>query len=101
MCLFAWSAFVIAIPAEVKRKNIDMVTKRSSVESPTRLLYPRKDAAYQLGISVRMLDRLIAQKKIAFQKIGRRVLIHRKELERFASKNHYEVLVPASKQPRT
>jgi excisionase family DNA binding protein len=56
---------------------------------PTRLLYPRKDTAFQLGISVRSLDYLIANKKLRFQKIGKRVLIHYKEQERFASANHY------------
>jgi excisionase family DNA binding protein len=62
--------------------------------NPTaRLLYPRKDAAYLLGISVRSLDYLIANKQLHFQKIGKRVLIHRKELERFASTNHYRSVV--------
>jgi excisionase family DNA binding protein len=59
-----------------------------------RLLYPRKDAAHLLGISVRGLDYLITQKKLAFRRIGKRVLIHHKELERFASANHYENVVP-------
>jgi excisionase family DNA binding protein len=62
---------------------------------PHRLLYPRKEAAFQLGISVRSLDYLIANKRLKFQKIGGRVLIHWKELERFASANHYEPVVPA------
>jgi excisionase family DNA binding protein len=62
----------------------------------TRLLYPRKDAAFQLGISVRSLDYLISNKKINFRKIGKRVLIHHKELERFASANHYGSVVQAA-----
>lgn len=61
----------------------------------TRLLYPRKDAAFQLGISVRSLDYLISNKKINFRKIGKRVLIHHKDLERFASGNHYGSVVQA------
>jgi excisionase family DNA binding protein len=61
----------------------------------TRLLYPRKDAAFQLGISVRSLDYLISNKKINFRKIGKRVLIHHKELERFAASNHYSSVVEA------
>lgn len=61
----------------------------------TRLLYPRKEAAFQLGISVRSVDYLVAGKKLAFQKIGKRVLIHSKELERFASANHYGSVVQA------
>ena len=68
--------------------------RRSSLKAPvTRLLYPRKDAAFQLGISLRSLDYLIANQKIRFQKIGSRVLIHHKELERFASANHYGTVV--------
>jgi excisionase family DNA binding protein len=63
--------------------------------SKSRLLYPRKEAAYQLGISVRSLDYLIKGKKIAFRKIGSRTLIHFKELERFASANHYGSVVSA------
>jgi excisionase family DNA binding protein len=43
------------------------------------LLYPRKDAAFQLGISVRFLDYLISNRKLAFQKVGKRVLIHHRE----------------------
>jgi excisionase family DNA binding protein len=62
----------------------------------TRLLYPRKDAAFQLGISVRSLDYLISNKKINFRKIGKRVLIHHKELERFASTNHYDSVAQAA-----
>jgi excisionase family DNA binding protein len=63
--------------------------------TPTRLLFPRRDAAFQLGISVRSLDYLISNKKINFRKIGKRVLIHWKELERFASANHYESVISA------
>ena len=65
-----------------------------TVVQNTRLLYPRRDAAYQLGISVRGLDYLIKNKKLAFRKIGGRVLIHWKELQRFAASNHYEPVVP-------
>jgi hypothetical protein len=55
-----------------------------------RLLHPRSDAACKLGISVRALDHLIAGKQIRTQKIGKRVLIHSKELTKFANANHYE-----------
>jgi hypothetical protein len=57
---------------------------------PTRLLYPRKEAAYQLGISIRALDHLKANKRLRSQRIGGRVLIHWRELQRFAGSNHYE-----------
>jgi hypothetical protein len=42
-----------------------------------RLLYPRKEAAYMLGISLRSLDHLVANKMIRTQRISKRVLIHR------------------------
>lgn len=57
-----------------------------------RLLYPRKEAAYKLGISLRSLDHLVAGKHIRVQRISKRVLVHARELERFARANHYESL---------
>jgi hypothetical protein len=60
-----------------------------------RLLYPRKDAAFQLGISVRSLEYL-SNRKLAFQKIGKRVLIHHKELVTFAAKNHHSPVMDAA-----
>lgn len=54
-----------------------------------RLLYPRKDAAYQLGVSVRTLDYLIARKELETRRIGKKVLVTRKSLTRFANANHY------------
>lgn len=57
-----------------------------------RLLYPRQEAAYVLGISVRSLDYLIAGKRIRAQRIAKRVLIHARELERFARMNHADPL---------
>lgn len=41
-----------------------------------------------LSISVRSLQTLIATKQILVRRIGRRVLIHRKELESFARRDH-------------
>lgn len=58
-----------------------------------RLLYPRKEAAYKLGISLRALDYLIAGKHIRTQRISKRVLVHTRELERFARANHYAGLL--------
>lgn len=46
-----------------------------------------------LGISLRALDYLVSGKKIRCQKIGSRTLFHHKELERFASANHYASVV--------
>ena len=56
----------------------------------TRILYDRKSAAQQLSISVRSLDYLIAAKKLATRRIGKKVLVPHGELVRFASANRYE-----------
>ena len=57
----------------------------------TRLLYDRKEAARQLSISVRSLDYLIAGKQLETRRIGRKVLVTRASLVRYASGNHYAI----------
>jgi hypothetical protein len=54
----------------------------------SRLLYPRKEAAAQICISVRMLDHYIVKGKINTLRIGSRVLIPHDELLRFAARDH-------------
>ena len=54
-----------------------------------RLLNPKSEAAYQLGISVRSLEYFLASGDLKFKKIGHRILIAQNELERFARSNHY------------
>ena len=49
-----------------------------------RLLFSRREAARALAISVRKLDYLISERKLKTTRIGRRCLVHRSELERFA-----------------
>jgi hypothetical protein len=56
-----------------------------------RLLYDRKEAARQLSISVRSLDYIIAAKELDTRRIGRKVLVTRASLVRYASGNHYAV----------
>ena len=54
-----------------------------------RLLYPRKDAAFQLGVSIRTLDYMIARKELETRRIGKKVLVTRRSLVRFAGANHF------------
>jgi len=54
-----------------------------------RLLYDRKAAAYQLSISVRALDYLLAAGEFKTRRIGRKVLIPHPELIRFARGDHF------------
>jgi hypothetical protein len=53
-----------------------------------RILYPRREAAFQLGLSVRTLDEYAKLGEIHPRFIGGKVLYHRSELERFARANH-------------
>ena len=54
-----------------------------------RLLYPRKDAAHQLGVSTRTLDYMIARGELQTRRVGKKVLVPRASLVRFAGANHY------------
>lgn len=60
-----------------------------SSEALQRLLYSRKEAAYLLSLSVRQLDRFIANKEIGFRQIGGRKQIPHGELVRFARADHF------------
>lgn len=54
-----------------------------------RLLYDRKGAAVQLSVSVRTLDYLIADRKLSTRRVGKKVMIPRSELVRFARADHF------------
>ena len=56
-----------------------------------RILFDRKSAAAALSISVRSLDYLVADGQLDTRRIGRKVLIHRSELRRFAQADHFSI----------
>ena len=56
--------------------------------SEPKILLTRHEAAGALSISVRTLDTLLARRELATRRVGRRRLIPRTELERFARTNH-------------
>ena len=56
-----------------------------------RILYDRKNAARMLSISVRSLDYIIAAKGLETRRIGRKVLVTRASLVRYASGNHFAI----------
>ena len=51
---------------------------------PEQILLSKRQAAQVLSISIRTLDKLILSKKLPIRKIGRRVLMSRSSIERFA-----------------
>lgn len=52
-----------------------------------KLQYSREEAAELIGVSLRTLDRLIAEKQIAVRRIGRRVLIGKDVLIQFIKRD--------------
>ena len=56
-----------------------------------KILFDRKSAALALSISVRSLDYLIAGGQLKTRRIGRKVLVHRSELRRFAQADHFVI----------
>ena len=56
-----------------------------------RLLFSQKESAQILGISLRTLQNLIADKQLPVCRIGRRVLVRRKDLETFVRHDHLQL----------
>lgn len=52
-----------------------------------RILFPKKEAAVLLGISLRTLENLIARRELETRCIGRRRLIPRASLEKLAQRD--------------
>ena len=52
------------------------------------ILVSKKDAAGLLGLSIRTVESLIAQKELPSRRIGRRRMILRVALEKFALRDH-------------
>jgi len=61
------------------------MTGATEQEKTGRLLLSKAESAYALNISLRKLDYLIAAKELGVRRIGSRVLITRRDLERFAN----------------
>lgn len=59
-------------------------------KSPVRdqILYSVGQAAHILGISPRLLWSFVASNQLKTRRVGTRVLIHRRELEKFALHDH-------------
>lgn len=53
-----------------------------------KLLLTRKESALALSVSLRTIDTLLACGELTARRIGRRRLIPRTELERFARRDH-------------
>jgi hypothetical protein len=75
--------------------------------APPRLLYARKEVAYQLSLSIRAVvslsiravDYLIAAGRLKTRKIGGRILVAHDELIRFARADRMEPMTPEVSTP--
>jgi excisionase family DNA binding protein len=67
-------------------------SRKKSVRAENKLLLSRQEAAALLSISQRSLDYLIANKNLSVRRIGSRVLIPMRDLQRFACSDHPERL---------
>lgn len=56
-----------------------------------RVMYSRKEAAEYIGVAVSTLDVAIGRGLMRARRIGRRVLVHQSELDRFVRADHLEV----------
>ncbi len=79
------------MPTMLKSSDDALRTSRSENTRPPKVLYDRKGAAYALSISVRSLDTLVASKKLATRRLGKKVMIPATELNRFARADHFTI----------
>jgi excisionase family DNA binding protein len=56
-----------------------------------KILYSKKDAAYCLSISLRSLSYLIERGELPIRKIGGRVLLEKRELDKFSRRDHHSI----------
>lgn len=61
-----------------------MPAKKKAQAQVVKLLYGREEAAYALGISLRSVDTMIAEKLVRARRFGRRVLIPVSDIQRVA-----------------
>jgi hypothetical protein len=88
------------VPAEVVKKpargNRPWQVPTEAPAGVKKLLYSKRETAWALGISVRAVDYLISTKQLNTRRIGGRVLIPAKEVERFAASNHFGSVAAAA-----
>jgi excisionase family DNA binding protein len=60
--------------------------------APGRLLVSKREAATLLGICLRSVDYLIANKELPCRRIGKRVLVPYRALVEFAKRDHVGAL---------
>jgi excisionase family DNA binding protein len=62
-------------------------------------LYTVEEAAQRLNTTPRFIRRLIAERRIAFTRLGRHIRISAEDLDAFVAHGRVEVLPPQPRQP--
>ena len=62
--------------------------KREKEPVPDQILYSVEQAARVLGVSPRLIWSFVATSELKSRRVGTRVLLHRRELEKFALHDH-------------
>jgi len=76
-----------------------LASSSPALAAPPRLLYARKEVAYQLILSIRAVDYLIAVGGLKTRKIGGRILVAHDELIRFARADRMDPMTPEVSTP--
>jgi excisionase family DNA binding protein len=96
-CFDALGLEVCVVTLETLEQKIDELcravreltaTVKESATAPAPQLLSKKHAALALSVSVRTIDRMIAQRQLHPRRIGDRVLFHRSEIQRFTRSDH-------------
>lgn len=82
---------------------VEQMLAKWDAEQPVagQLLYPQRQAAKIVGISLSSLEILINRREIKLRHWGSRVLIPREELERIAKKDFLELWPPKDADGKT
>lgn len=71
-------------------KKVKMLEKFGSHANVIKFNYTRDEAAFSLGVSVRIIDYLIERGDLDTRRIGKKVLVPREALRRYAAADHPE-----------
>ena len=68
------------------------------MEGIEKFLFSREEAAFALGLSIRSIDYLVADRRLDHRKNSGRILIPRESLRRYAAAHHPETIRPQTTQ---
>jgi excisionase family DNA binding protein len=70
---------------------LEDISAATDLSNIPKLLYSKREASFALSISLRSLSYLIERGELPIRKIGGRVLIEKRELDKFSRRDHYTI----------